>query len=101
LCGERRFVVCLIPDEFQVEDRLWETLQARVRDMSLERDRGQQLLKRELGMLGVEVVDLLPAFRAEAVSADGRRRLYHLQDTHWNARGNELAGRVLAEALGR
>jgi hypothetical protein len=27
---------------------------------------------------------------------DGRRHLYHLQDTHFNARGNEIAGRALA-----
>lgn len=101
MCGSRRFVVCLIPDEFQVEERLWEALQARVVDQSLERDRGQLLLGRELRELGVECVDLLPRFREVVPGPDGRRRLYHLQDTHWNARGNELAGQVLAEHLGR
>ena len=32
-------------------------------------------------------------------SPSGRRQLYHLQDTHFNARGNRLAGEALAEFL--
>ena len=35
--------------------------------------------------------------RAVPKEADGRRHLYHLRDTHWNARGNELAGEALAK----
>jgi hypothetical protein len=36
---------------------------------------------------------------AEPPLEDGNRHLYHLRDTHWNARGNRLAGEALAEFL--
>lgn len=94
-CGDRRFLVLLIPDELQVEDSLWNS----VRTEGVERDRAQQLLCEALGSRGIEVLDLLPILRASAPLTDGRLHLYHLQDTHWNARGNAVAGRALAEFL--
>jgi len=90
-CGARPLGVVLIPDEFQVEDGLWAELEL----PGLERDRAQGLLVRELGRLGIPVLDLLPEFRAVAPLADGKRHLYHLQDTHWNTRGNAVAGEAL------
>jgi hypothetical protein len=33
--------------------------------------------------------------------ADARRHVYHRQDTHFNARGNRIAGEALGEALRR
>ena len=56
--------------------------------------RGPQ--RRILGLcreLEIRCVDLLPAFQRHA----RREKLYRLQDTHWNPRGNELA----ADAIGR
>jgi hypothetical protein len=43
------------------------------------------------------VLDLPPPLRAVPPLADGRRHLYHLRDTHFNARGNRAAGWALAE----
>jgi hypothetical protein len=52
---------------------------------------------RELGRLGIPVFDLLPVMRAVEPLADGKRHLYHLTDTHWNVRGNAVAGAELAK----
>lgn len=91
-CGARPFAVLLVPDEFQVEDALW----SEVRSEGLERDRPQHLLQAELGRRGIATLDLLPVLRGVAPLADGRRHVYHLRDTHWNARGNRAAGEALA-----
>ncbi len=91
-CGARPFGVLLIPDEFQVEDALWAELELE----GLERDRPQRLLAAELGRRGIPVLDLLPVLRGTAALGDGRRHVYHLRDTHWNARGNRAAGEALA-----
>ena len=48
---------------------------------------------------GVMLINLLPAMRAVEPHADGKRHVYHLQDTHFNARGNDVAGRELARFL--
>jgi len=91
-CDGRPFGVLLVPDEFQVEDELW----AELGSEELERDRAQRLLARELGQRGIPVLDLQAALRAVEPLADGRRHVYHRQDTHWNARGNRVAGEALA-----
>lgn len=91
-CGARPFGVLLIPDEFQIEDGLWAELGLE----GLERDRPQKLLVRELGKRGIPVLDLGPRLRAVEPLADGKRHLYHLRDTHWNTRGNAVAGEALA-----
>ena len=84
----------LIPDEFQVEDALWEQIVARA-GVTLERDRPQRLVAGFLEERGVPFLDLLPVLRAVPPLSDGNRHLYHSRDTHFNARGN----RVVAEAL--
>lgn len=91
-CGARPFGVLLIPDEFQVEDALWAEVQAE----GLERDRPQRLLGVELGKRGIPVLDLEPVLRGIAPLGDGRQHVYHLRDTHWNARGNRAAGEALS-----
>ena len=91
-CGARPFAVLLIPDEFQVEDELWSAVGAE----GLERDRPQRLLVERLRALGIPVLDLLPVMRAVPPLADGGRHLYHLRDSHWNVRGNRVAGEALA-----
>jgi len=97
-CGSIPFAVVLIPDEFQVEDALWDELLARSAD-TLDRDKPQRLLVAALAERGVPVLDLLPALRAEPPEADGSRHLYHLHDTHFNARGNRVAGEAMARFL--
>lgn len=50
-----------------------------------------------LTQAGVEVLDLLPAFLAErAKDATAKEPIYQAQDTHWSARGIDLAARLVA-----
>jgi hypothetical protein len=98
LVAPRPFAVLLIPDEFQVEDELWQALLAAA-GRELERDALQQRLLPRLAAEGIPALDLLPILRAVAPLPDGRRHLYHARDTHWNARGNRVAGEALAEFL--
>jgi hypothetical protein len=88
----------LIPDEFQVEDRLWEEVAARS-PAPLARDLPQTWILAWCAARGVPCLDLLPALRALPVDRDGRRHAYHLQDTHFNARGSRCAGEALAAFL--
>jgi hypothetical protein len=96
--AKKTLAVLLIPDEFQVEDPLWAELQARLH-VPLERDRPQRLLSAWLRAEKVPFLDLLPALRAQPVATDGRRHLYHRDDSHLNARGNAVAGEALAAFL--
>ena len=90
------FVV--IPDEFQVEDSLWQEV-VRRSDQPLDRDQAQRKIVGWLKSRGWPVLDLLPLLRAVEPLKDGRRHLYLLQDTHFNARGNEMTGRALARMV--
>ena len=56
----------------------------------------------DLADKGVETLDLLPAFLAERKSdARASEPLYQAQDTHWTARGLELAAKIVAERITR
>ena len=90
--------VMLIPDEFQVEDTLWETVLARA-GRPLDRTRPQRLISDWLEEEGIPCLDLLPVLRRVPPMPDGKRHLYHEQDTHFNARGNRVAAEALAEFL--
>jgi hypothetical protein len=89
----------LIPDEFQVEDAVWEDATAGLTG-ELARDRPQQVLAEFFTARGFDFLDLLPVLRAAEPLADGRRHVYVLRDTHWNTRGNALAGQALARHVG-
>ena len=56
-------------------------------------------LRQLLAGTGIEYVDLLPPLRAAA----GGGQLYFARDTHWTARGHEVAAQALAHfvAAGR
>jgi hypothetical protein len=97
--GNTPIVFMIIPDEFQVEDDLWEMVQHRIPAMKLDRDQAQRALLEWFGRNGASCIDLLPHLRAVPPLEDGRRHLYHLRDTHFNRRGNEVAGRVLGETI--
>ncbi|HEX6885841.1 MAG TPA: hypothetical protein VF530_20875, partial [Planctomycetota bacterium] len=98
--GDVPLCVLLIPDEFQVEDELWERVQ-RAAGRALDRDAPQRLVTAWLAEQGIPCLDLLPVLRAVPPGPDGRRHLYHLRDTHFNARGNHRTAEALAEFLAR
>lgn len=96
--GDIPLSVVLIPDEFQVEETLLKRLTALLH-RPIHRDRPQQLLTAWLDEQGIPCLDLAPFLRAVPPLEDGNRHLYHARDTHWNARGNRVAGEALAEFL--
>jgi hypothetical protein len=88
----------LIPEEYQVEDDVWEEVVQRS-GQPLDRDQPQRRILEWAASRGRPVLDLLPVLRAAAPLEDGRRHLYHLHNLHFNARGNAIAGRALAAFL--
>lgn len=88
-----RLLVVLIPDEFQVNDTLWQALAAALPNRaSLDRDVPQRNLVAFCAANRIAVLDLLPALR----EAQRQAPTYHLRDTHWNAHGNRVAGEAIA-----
>ncbi len=98
MSAPRAFAVLLIPDKFQVEDPLWKAIVSEAPER-LDRDLPQKIIRPWLDARRIPSVDLLPVFRAQPIEDDGLRHLYHLQDTHLNARGNRIAGELLASLL--
>lgn len=94
----RKLAVLVIPDELQVEEPLWREVTARAGE-PLDRDRAQRLLAATLEKKGIPYLDLLPILRAQPVGPDGKRHLFHVDDSHLNARGNAVAGAALARFL--
>ncbi|HKE00383.1 MAG TPA: SGNH/GDSL hydrolase family protein [Planctomycetota bacterium] len=98
--GSIPLVVMIIPDEFQVEDAVWSDVLAHAPPgVSLDRDRPQRRIREWCDSRRVPYIDLLPELRTVPPLADGRRHVYHLRDTHFNARGNRVAGEALARKL--
>lgn len=95
MAGDIPLAFMLIPDEFQVEDDLWDEI-VRSHAQPLDRDLAQRTIVPWLKAHGLPVLDLLPLMRTVEPMKDGRRHLYHLHDMHFNARGNYVAGRALA-----
>jgi hypothetical protein len=98
LCAGRPFGYVLIPDEFMVEDGLWQRI---VAAWPADRPAGERWLLRDRLVAfcrdeGIPCLDLLPLLRAVPPFADGDRHLYLLRDTHWNVRGNAVGGAALA-----
>ncbi|MFY9344397.1 MAG: hypothetical protein WAT39_18030, partial [Planctomycetota bacterium] len=98
LAGPRPFGFVLIPDEFMVEDGLWQRIVAAgepVPQRWLLRDTVVAFCQEQ----GIPCLDLLPVLLAVPPLADGNRHLYLRNDTHWNARGNAVAARALVPWL--
>ena len=73
-----------------------------MRSVALDRDLPQRRIAAFLEQEGIPHLDLLPILRAAEPMEDGQLRLYHLRDTHFNARGNaatELNRQANAAAL--
>jgi hypothetical protein len=101
-----RLLVVVIPDEFQVSDavwsaaldlaaRQWTALPLAEGRAAFDRELPQKKLAAWAAARNARLLDLLPALR----EAEREGRTYHLRDTHWNARGNAVAARELAQAL--
>ncbi len=99
MLGEKPFCVMLIPDQYQVDDGLWDRIARVLGRSDLDRDEPQRMIGAWLRRRGISYLDLLPSLRERPPMADGERHLYHLRDTHFNARGNAVAGKALAEFL--
>ncbi|HJP01380.1 MAG TPA: hypothetical protein QF764_06405 [Planctomycetota bacterium] len=93
--GDVPLVFVLLPDEFQIEDRLWQEILRRT-GKSLDRDLPNREALAWARSHGRAMLDMTPALRAVAPLPDGERHLYHLRNMHFNKRGNEVVGRELA-----
>ncbi len=60
-----------------------------------ELEKPQRILRRHLEDQGLTSLDLLPTIR----DASGQEALYYELDQHWNRRGHEVAGKVIADFL--
>lgn len=100
LAGDVPFVVHLLPDDFQVDDELWQDILDHTGRHDLIRDLPQQLIVPWLEEAGIPHLDLLPIFREQCGRQHGDRHCYHRWDSHFNARGNRVAGEAMADFLG-
>lgn len=89
----------ILPDEFQVEDAVWQDVLAHGRGARLDREQPQRLLRAWFEARGLAYCDPLAELRAVAPLADGRKHVYHLRDSHFNVRGNRVVGEALARFL--
>lgn len=94
--GDIPLVFVLIPEEYQVEPDIRHEVERRI-GQPLDVDLAQRTISAWLRARGRPVLDLLPVLTAVEPMADGSRHLYHLRNMHFNARGNEVAGRALAQ----
>jgi hypothetical protein len=96
--GDVPLAFLIIPDEYQVSDALWEAVVGK-NELPLQRDLPQRRIRQWAHDGNRSIVDLLPLLLAEEPLADGDRHLYHLRDSHFNARGNAIAGEALAKLI--
>ncbi len=94
-----KFVVVLVPAKEQVHPEIWsQYVDARKEILnSNDFDLGMPnvVIKGALEGSDVPVLDLLPAFKEAA----GQDSLYYKKDLHFNVKGHEKAGRLVAEFL--
>ncbi len=88
----------LIPSEIQVDRQVRQrVLEALGRDAAdYDFDHPQKRLRAFAESRGIRVVDPMAKMRQAHSPADP---LYIQFDTHWNARGNRIAGEILADSL--
>jgi hypothetical protein len=96
--GDVPLAFLIIPDEYQVNDELWQALVERS-ELPLQRDLPQVKIREWAQAGNREIVDILPLLLAQEPLPDGQRHLYHLRDGRFNARGNLIAGRALARLI--
>ncbi len=91
-----RFVVVVIPDELQVNDVLRRNVEQARGGQGIDADGTEQIVAEALDVREIDYVETVYELRREAQEV---RSPYGTNDTHWDARGNEIAGHVLAEHL--
>ncbi len=93
-----RYVVILIPDEFQTDrelrDEVLDLYDLESEDYDWERP--QRALVEILEREGIEYLDLLPVLRDSTPGTTFRKH-----GTHWNIQGNAIAAEALLEDLAR
>ena len=90
----------VIPDEFQVEDSLWEEVQKRLpKDRKFRRFYPQERIHAALKELGIPYVDCLKALRSGSPYRDGKLHYYLARNTHINIRGARVVGKLLTKFL--
>ena len=88
-------LVVLIPDVTQIDTSIQSRIRTIKGGIKLDFDKPQRELRAACGRLGIETVDLLPAFR----NASGQRRpVYRIQDSHWTAYAQWLAAKLVTPA---
>ncbi len=94
---EAKFLVMLIPDEYQVVPMLRAEIAHQFNHdlQDYEIDLPQRELSHFFKEQGIMYIDLLLAFRERAKTTT----LYKLRDTHWNIEGNQLASEKLVNFL--
>ena len=97
--GDVPLMFNLIPDEFQVNDELWQKMTKTEGFEPGERFGPQKRLRRWLEERNIPCLDLLPLLRSVDPLADGQLHVFLRQDTHLNARGNEIVGKALARFI--
>lgn len=88
----------LIPGEVQVDEDVRKEVLVRleINPAECDFDLPQSRLQAFASENGIQLLDLLPAFRGAHDPAD---RLYIPNNTHWNERGNKLAGEIIADRI--
>jgi hypothetical protein len=84
--------VVLIPDENQINPALQSVLIGEARMSLYDFGMPQSMLKEMFGDLGIEIIDLLPAFLEDG-------RCLYMNDTHWTAEGHRFAAQLIAKEL--
>lgn len=93
-----KFLLLLIPPKEQVHNIEWEKSKKRFTlvESDLERHKPQRLIKEWADKNRVDVIDLLPEFRA--LDKKGVR-LYFYKDGHFNLEGHQQAAEVVYQYL--
>jgi hypothetical protein len=94
---EGAYVMVIHPDQFQVENQLFDDVLDRFSLSAVDFDQRllQELLLQQCEQGGSQCLDLLPAFK-EAGSEGG---LYLIRNTHYNKAGNQLAADEITRYL--
>ncbi len=98
IAARRGLLVVLLPAPHQYHDALWNIVvdKCRLDAAEFDRDKPSRALVEWGGARGVDVLDLLPEFRARSTGASAAR-LYI--DVHFNAAGHRLAAERIAERI--
>ncbi|GAA4397925.1 hypothetical protein GCM10023187_07890 [Nibrella viscosa] len=94
-----KFIVTIIPDELQVDERLQQDIIAeyfpKTSRLPYNVLTPTRMLTQRLGENQISYIDFYEAFK----NAIPDQQLYKPSDSHWNIAGNEFAAQILADSL--